>query len=501
MSLYSQAYCYLNLKDYNRSINKFQSALEYHEEHKFAYDIFMRMADNYFALMDYQLAIHFYDKALELTGFEDDYASYKKSTAYVLLGDYNSAITSFSYLINSFSKSNYIDNAIYDLGNTYILFKDLELALNTFMDLSTNFQNSLFYPLAKLKLGLVYYMQNNDIAAIDILKNVINEFPNTNTSQEALHVVKNIYSEIGQANQFLELIKNVEHDYSTADLDSSTYYSAELQYMQGNYQNAINSLNSYLLYYPTGLFYLETNYYLYKSYEAIGDLESAVSALSVIVNKQQNKYTIEGLLNLARMSFDLGKYLSADRYFSQLLEIASDIEFKKEAIMGLLESKFNLNQYNDIVLSIAHLVKDDFFSGTDEVRIHYLKAYSLYKMNKISKSLIEFNWLINNTEGALKAEAFYYTAQLLYNDKKYENSQDVVFQLINELPNYQIWVQKSLLILAKTYVMQEDLFQAQHVLTELEKKSKDPEVLRELREILNNNFAHFQGDSLINRND
>ena len=28
--------------------------------------------------------------------------------------------------------------------------------------------------------------------------------------------------------------------------------------------------------------------------------------------------------------------------------------------------------------------------------------------------------------------------------------------------------------------MQEDLFQAQHVLVELEKKSKDPEVLKEL---------------------
>ena len=92
------------------------------------------------------------------------------------------------------------------------------------------------------------------------------------------------------------------NNYTKADLDSSTYYSAELQYMQGNYQNAIKSLSSYLSYYPKGLFYLESHYYLYKSHEALGDLESAMNALSIIVNKQQNKYTIEGLLNLARMS-------------------------------------------------------------------------------------------------------------------------------------------------------------------------------------------------------
>ena len=36
---------------------------------------------------------------------------------------------------------------------------------------------------------------------------------------------------------------------------------------------------------------------------------------------------------------------------------------------------------------------------------------------------------------------------------------------------------------------------------QLEKKSQDPEVLKELREILNNNFSHFQGDSLIHKND
>ena len=195
--MYSQAYCHLRLNDYNRSINQFQSALDYHKEHRFLYDIFMRMGDNYFVLMDYQLAIHFYEKALALIGFEDDYASYKKSTAYVLLGDYNNAIISFNYLINSFSKSNYVDDAIYDLGNTYILAQDLDLALKTFMKLTTDFKNSLFYASAKLKLGLVYYMQKNDIAAIDILKNVIAEFPNTNTSQEALHVIKNIYTKVG----------------------------------------------------------------------------------------------------------------------------------------------------------------------------------------------------------------------------------------------------------------------------------------------------------------
>lgn len=497
-SLYSQAYCHLKLQDYSSAIQKFTSSVDYYAKTKFTYDIYMRLGDSYFALMDYQLAIYFYDKALIDKGLEDDYALYKKSTAYVLLNDYNSAILSFKELIKNFPTSNYIDDAIFDLGNTYILANKLDLALNTFLDLIDNFSSSLFYAESKLKVGLVYYMQSKDTMAVDMLKNVINTFPNTNISQQALHVIKNIYDEMGQVNQFLDLLQSVDHNYTKADLDSSTYYSGELQYMQENYQNAINAFNSYLSYYPEGLFYLETNYYLYKAHEKIGDLESAIKALNNIVNTQQNKYTIEGVLGLARMSYELEKYISAEMYFSQLLDLASEIDLKKEAILGLLESQFHLYKYSDVVLNISKLVHESLFSGRDELRIHYLKAYSLYKMNKTAQSLLEFKWLIKNTEGELRAEAFYYAAVILYNDKKYDKCQDMIFQLINELPGYQIWTQKSLLILAKTYLMQEDFFQAQHVLIELEKKSNDPDVLKDVRKMLQNHFSQFKQDSLIN---
>jgi len=108
---------------------------------------------------------------------------------------------------------------------------------------------------------------------------------------------------------------------------------------------------------------------------------------------------------------------------------------------------------------------------------------------------------IDNTEGALKAESFYYTALLLYNAKKYDKSQSFIFQLINELPGYKNWIQKGLLILSKNYIMQEDMFQAQHVLLELEKKSKNPDILDELRQILNTNFPNLRKDSLIDKND
>ena len=489
-SVYSQAYCYLKQKQFLDAISFFKKSIKFNKEQSILYDIYVRLGDSYFALNNYQSSVDYYNRAMNISGIEDDYAAYKKSNSYVLLGDYSNAIQSLNQLIDDFGDSNYLDDAIFDLGNTYILSRNFDLAVNAFNQIMNNYKNSLFYSSSQLKLGLVYYMQEKDNEAISVLKNLLFELPPSHISQEALGILKNIYNEMGEAQQFLDLIQNVEHDYTKSELDSSTYSSAELQYIQENYQHAINAFKSYLSYYPNGLFLLEAKYFLYKSYENIGQLENAIEVLSEVVNDRENKYTTEGLLSLGRMSYELEKYISAEMYFSQLLKIASTIEHKKSAILGVLESKFHLYKYTDVINDISSLVEEGVFSGKENVRIHYLKAFSLYKTNNIDESLIEFKWLIENTEGESRAEAFYYVSLLLNNVQKYKSSQDIIFQLINEMPNYQIWIEKSFLILAKNYIQQEDMFQAQHVLLELEKKCQNEDILYEIRGVLNTHFPN-----------
>ena len=152
-------------------------------------------------------------------------------------------------------------------------------------------------------------MQKKDQQAIEILKNVLVEFPNSNISEQALSIIKNIYNEVGEADKFLDLIKNINHDYSKSELDSSTYYSAELQYMKANYKTAIGSFKNYLSYYPQGLFSLEANYFLYKSYFQVNELQEALKYLNIIVAEKENKYTIESVASLAEISFALQKYI------------------------------------------------------------------------------------------------------------------------------------------------------------------------------------------------
>lgn len=496
-SLYPQAYCYLKLGQYGSSVKKFKQSKDYQEDVNVLHDICTRIGDGYFALMQYDSSASFYDEALGIGGLQADYAAYKKSSSFILLEDYQKAIESLEYLIKHFPNSNYVDDALFDLGNVYIKTQDFDYAINSFSRIHLDFPNSLFFTDAKLKIGLVCYMKQEDQRAIQILKELVVESVSAKVSEEALNIIKNIYNETGQANKFLELLDNVDHDYSKSELDSSTYYSAELQYMQQNYTHAISALKSYLSYYPDGLFSIEANYFLYKSHENIGELEQSIEFLSKIINEKENKYTIEGLSELARISYELEKYISSEKYYQKLLELAPTIDVRQKAILGLLESKFQLFKYNQIIDDVGEYVSEDFFSQKDHLRIQYLHAYSLYKTNQTSKALEVFKWLTARSDGELKAESIFYSAQIAYNNTDSKKCQELIFQLIHELPSYQNWVDNSLILLAKNYIVQKDMFQAQHVLMELQKKSTNSLILDQVNGMLMSSFPNIKLDSVI----
>jgi len=497
-SLYSQGYCFMKLNDYTNAVKIFKLLINADLNNRLVHDIYLRLADSYFKLMKYQYASDFYNKAVDLGGFQADYALYKNSTALVLLEDYNGAIESFNRLINQFSKSNYIDDAVFDLGNVYILSKNYDLAINTFQILIDEFPSSLFYPSAHIKVGLVYYMQQKDIEAINFFKKVIVKFPSNRITQEALNLIKNIYSENGEISVFLDFISTLNHDYSNSELDSAMYYSAELQYMKSSFQNAINGFNSYLSYYPNGLFYVESNYFLSKSYKNIGDLKSAIETLQGVVNNTENSYTVDALLELARMSYEIQNYISSENYYTQLLNITNEIEFKRESILGILESKFHLYRFKEVNSYVNDSINDNFFNGKDDHRIKYLQAYSLFKMDYQSEALLKFNLLKANSDGALKAECSYYAALIYYYQEDYLKCEEMIFKLIKEFPNYLTWTDRSLLILAKNYIAKEDFFQAKHVLTQLLSNCKDSLIIEEVKSLMISNFPDTNMDSLNN---
>lgn len=485
-SLYGMGYAYLKINQQTNSINNFLDAVELTDNKRYIHDIYARVGDNFFELGNYDSASDFYTKSIKIGGIQSEYLIFRKAISLMLREKYDMAIKSLNLLISDYPQSNFIDEAIFKLGEIYMITKNFDLAISSFEKIINEFQNSNFYASSKLKLGLVYYMKNNDEKSINILEKLLIEFPNSLISEESLIILKNIYSDRGELNKFLDLIKNLNHDYSKSELDSTTFLSAELQFLKSNYVNSKAAFKNYLDYYPDGLFILEANYYLYRTHKELDEFSEALNHLDYIVSKSENKYTEESYSSLAEISFSLEKYISSEKYFEKLLNVSKTIDIKQKALLGLIESKFKLYKYQEIIMTIDNYYKDEIFSGKDFKRLKYIEAVSLYKVGSDKKALIKFKWLKNNSDGSLKAESYYNLALISYNLGKYDESQKFVFNLINELPSYKKWVNNSLLVLSKCYLKKGDIFQSRHVLDELKNKTDDTFLLDEIDSLLRN---------------
>ena len=87
-----------------------------------------------------------------------------------------------------------------------------------------------------------------------------------------------------------------------------------------------------------------------------------------------------------------------------------------------------------------------------------MSDYSLAHYNDAKSSL---NWLVSHTTTILAAEARFALADISYKQGKYEEAHEGIKGLIKMKPKYNFWVAKALILRARVYMAEDNLFQAE----------------------------------------
>ena len=227
-------------------------------------DALLRIADAFFMLKDQANALDYYSRAIENKAQSSDYALYQKA---VILGIQNKSIEKISTLEKIFSgypKSVYYDDALYEAANASMLNGNNDQALARYKKLINDFPNSSY--VKKAMLGLVAWSittASRMRMPLKHIKDVVEKYPNTAESREALAQLKNIAIGGNKVDDYLAYIKNVPNaDVSLAAQDSLLYEAAELRYTRGNYaMTQSEEMDSYLSKFPEGGFRINANYY------------------------------------------------------------------------------------------------------------------------------------------------------------------------------------------------------------------------------------------------
>jgi TolA-binding protein len=490
MTQYNLAYVSFKQKDYSKAniyFRKFISG-KTNEKESIVSDAYLRAGDCYFIDHNYTSALEYYDKAIDLKVTDVDYAMYQKSLALGVIGKFNTKITTLNDMITAYPKSQYVNDALFEIANTYfIALEDNKNALVYFKRVVDEFPNKDNSKRAMLNIGKIQENTDNDADALTTYKNIATNYQGTPQSEEALKRILNIYVSMDKVAEFYEWVKNknLHYDVKDSEIDSSTYTAAENRYFAGDCEQSGPGFKNYIEKFKAGQYIINANFYKAECDYKSNNLSDALKEYDFVVTSPVSKFTEKALLNAAAISYKLGNYPKATEYYTKLDNNAEYPDNVMTARTGIMRCNYLMTRYPESVKSARLLLTTEKIPEELVQEAHITIARSALAMDSIALAQTEFEITAKLSKTELGAEAKYNLADIQYKLGNYKEAEKAVFEVINQVPSYDYWIAKSFILLSDVYVKTNNIAQAKATLQSIIENYDGADLLQVAHEKLN----------------
>ncbi len=467
---YNLAYSYFMQKQYTKSTEWFRKYVQMETENTvLLLDAYNRIGDAYFQERQFDRALQAYTQTIEKGGTVAgvDYALYQKAFVLGLQGKYNEKIAELDRLQQTFPKSAWVDDALYETARSYTSLNNNAKAIEIFKTICAKFaKNSDVVRKSKLQIAMLQYNEGMIDASIAMYKEIIAQYPNSEEAATSLTTLESMMVDQNRVDEFNQLAQKLGKSSSVKE-DSLQYKAVEKIYFRDDLAGAVAGFEKYLQAYPDGKYHSLAAYYLANCYYRQHNNAAALSWYKKLVNDAENPNLEMTLVRVSSLSYDAANYAEAATYFAQLEGIGNK-ENKKAAALGLLRCYYLLKEYDKTIAAATDVVAT--YAGDadmiKEARYNRMKAY--IAKNMIEESLPDTRYLASDTRSAWGAEAKYLMAHYYLYKKDYTKAEAEVFNYIEKGTGHQHWLAKAFLVLADVYVAQENYFEAKQYLLSLQ---------------------------------
>ncbi|MDR6843770.1 tetratricopeptide repeat protein [Flavobacterium granuli] len=463
---YNIAYANFKLKEYDAAGNSFQSQIDNNKEDKFRLnDSYLRLADCRFVTTKYQSALDAYLKVIESKSVDADYAYFQKALCYGFLSKNSKKIEELNSFLTLYPKSDYQDDALFELGNTYVADNKQDLAIKSYDKLVTTLKNSSYTSRAILRQGLIYYNSDRDDLALAKFKKVASDFPKTPEAYEAVSTARLIYVDNGKVDEYATWVRTLDFVAVTdLELDNDTFEAAEKQLGQGNNKQAISGYSSYVSKFPNGVHILKANFQLAQLLYAEGSESKSVTNYEYVISQPRCEYTEQSLVRLAQIFL---KDKNCDKGIPVLVRIENEADFpqnKTFAQANLMKCYYEAKDYPNSVIYADKVLANPKAEENVKSDAQIIVARSAMQSGDEAKAKVAYAKLLSVSKGELAAEALYYDAYFKNKDGKFEISNTAIQKLAKNYSSYRYFGAKGLILMAKNYYGLKDSYQATYVL-------------------------------------
>lgn len=475
---YNLGYIYLNNNDYANASVKFKEFINNDKlsDKERQGDAWTRIGDCYFIQRQYNNAITSYNNSLKISNKNADYIYFQQAMGYGALGKSKEKINSLNTLIVRHQKSVYYDRAIYEMGMAQLNSNDNKSAITSFNKVVKERPRSQYARKSLMKIGMIYYNNDENDKALESLKTIVAQYPNTEESREALNIISSIYRDNNEIQSYFDYIaENNLAEISIDKQDSLTFRNIEDFYSSKKYQQVIKGAKQYIEKHPDGAYLLDVHYYAMNSMEMTNETDGIRTHIEYIINQNDNDYTDQALLLIARMDYDESSYSNSAKYYERLLNITENQQVITEAIEGSMKSYYFDKQYDKAIEKANQLMRMQDINGNQKKQANYILGKSYFDKKDYAEALKHFEIYsaIDNTETG--AECACLSAVCLYNTQRYDEAEEKVFFVSDKFSNYINWTARSFIILSDVYVAKDNIFQAKETLKSVIENYPDDE--------------------------
>ncbi len=460
-----------NLQDYSNALTNLKSfeAEAKNVKPEILSDAKNRIADCYYITTDYQMAINYYDKVIDFSLLDVDYAMFQKGFSLGLMNNNRSKVEVLTNLTLKYPSSAYVPNAIFERGRAFLVLEDYRNGESDFNTVISTYPSSPFASRAIVQLGLLYYNLGENDKAITQFKKVIENYKSTPEARYAVTGLKNAYVDNNDVDAYFTYIKTVE-GYDNVDMsekDSLLYTSGENLYINAKYEKARSAFENYLTEFPNGSFRHNAQYYLAECLMTAGSKDEALKLYTEVSSNPNSQFLEPALLRAASILYEKEEYESSLDFYERLEKATGDAGNKLIALKGELRSAYQVGDAQKTIIAAGKINSMGNIPEEMSREATFLNAKANYSLNNFDEALRDFRKVAKEVTSAEGAESKYRVAELLFKKDQINESEKVVTEFIDQNTPHQYWMARMFLLLSDISMKKGDTLQARATLQSL----------------------------------
>ena len=459
---YNIAYCFFKEGDYDSAEKWFSLYLD-GSVADFRKDALERVGDCHFVRKDYKSAAAAYDVVVgDFYDVNDIYPYYQAALSYGLSRNSERKIKLLSNALSADPSARFYPEAIYELGRAYVLREDDTNAEKVFHQLASSSKDTTYVAKAYIELGSLSRNQSQFNEALGYYKTVVEEMPLSGYAEDALAAIESIYQTKNEPQEYLAYIESIGKGASkTADeKEKMILNAAEQNYLTGNYQRALASLQEYLEQYPAGKYAFNAEFYIADSYKNLGKFEQACDSYEKVIEGGTGSYVELAMLGFSDLSYKLERWDDALGGYSSLYAAARFDNNRFAALEGMMRSAYRGNKWYEAIKNADKVLFERRTSDAVKREAEFVKAKAFMATSRRAEALAAMEKLAADCMDEFGAEAVYMLIMDSYDKAEFAEVENKVYAFADAGSPQTYWLAKSFIVLGDSFVDRGEFMQA-----------------------------------------